>query len=115
MLREISVIRERWVRWFHKLLNTKLPTLDPNISDELKVWPPCRSLDGVPPRYEVEEATQAMANRKAVDPDGLRAEIPKVLADEGDSDTLRNFYQSLVTPCGGEGVGRPRNDVTIKV
>ena len=61
-IRDIGLIKERWVRWFHKLLNTKSPTLDPTITDELKVWPPCSSLDYVPSRYEVEEAIRAMAN-----------------------------------------------------
>ena len=27
LLRDIGLIRERWVRWFHKLLNTKSSTL----------------------------------------------------------------------------------------
>ena len=33
LLRNNGIIRERWVRWFHKLLNTKSPTLDPSIVD----------------------------------------------------------------------------------
>ena len=37
LLRDIGLIRERWVRWFYNLLNTKSPTLDPTITDELKV------------------------------------------------------------------------------
>ena len=40
LLRDIGLIRQRWVRWFHQLLNTKSATLDPTITDELKVWPP---------------------------------------------------------------------------
>ena len=74
LLRDNALIRERWVRWFHKLLNTKSPTLDPSIVDELKQWPPCRPLDDVPSKYEVEEAIRALANRKVVGPDGLPAE-----------------------------------------
>ena len=51
LLRDNALIRERWVRWFHKLLNTKSPTLDPSIVGELtKQWPPCRPLDDVPSR-----------------------------------------------------------------
>ena len=52
------------MRWFHKLLNTKSPTLDPSIVDELKQWPPCRPLDDVPSRYKVEEAIRALANQR---------------------------------------------------
>ena len=39
-LRDNALIRERWVRWFHKLLHTKSPTLDPSIVDELEQWLP---------------------------------------------------------------------------
>ena len=82
LLRDNAVIPERWVRWFHKLLTTKSPTLDPSIVDELKQWSPCRPLDYVPSMYEEEEATRALPNRKAVGPDGLPAELLKGLADE---------------------------------
>ena len=96
LLRDNALIRERWVRWFHKLLNTKSPTLDPSIVGELKQWPPCRPLDDVPSRYEVEEAIRALANRKAVGPDGLPAELLKVLADEEEFNTLGNFHDIIV-------------------
>ena len=36
LLRDNAPIRERWVRWFHKLPNTKSRTLDPSIVNELK-------------------------------------------------------------------------------
>ena len=48
-----DLIRERWVRWIYKPLNTKSPTLDLSIVDDLKQCPPCSSLDDVPSRYEV--------------------------------------------------------------
>ena len=35
LLRDNALIRERWVRWFHKLLHTKSPTLDRSIVDKL--------------------------------------------------------------------------------
>ena len=72
--------------------NFSSPTLDPSIVDELKQWPPCRPLDDVPPRYEVEEAIRALANRKAVGSDGLPAELLNVLADEGELNTLGKRY-----------------------
>ena len=84
------------MRWFHKLLNTKPPTLHPSIVYELKQWPPCRPLDDVPCRCEVEEAIHALANRKAVGPDGLPAELLKVLADEGQFNTLGKFHDIIV-------------------
>ena len=96
LLRDFGFIRERWVRWFHKLLNAKSPTLDPTITDELKVWSPCSPLDDVPSRYEVEEAIRAMANSKAIGPGGLPVELLKVPVDEGDPGNLRNFYEFVV-------------------
>ena len=35
LLRDVELIRERWVRWFHTLLNAKSPRLDPNIAEGL--------------------------------------------------------------------------------
>ena len=92
--RNNALIRERWVRWFHKLLNTKSPTLDPR--DEHKQWPSCRPLDDVSSKYEVEEAIRELANRKAVGPDGLPAELLKVLANEGELNTLGKFHDIIV-------------------
>ena len=39
VLRVVELIRERWVRWFHTLLNAKSPMLDPNIAEGLHQWP----------------------------------------------------------------------------
>ena len=99
----------------HELLNTKSPTLDPSIVDELEKWPPCRPLDDVPSRSEVEEAMRALANRQAVGPDGLRAELLKVLADEGELDTLGKFHETIVAVWRGGGVPQQWQDATIKV
>ena len=35
LLRDVELIRERWVRWIHTLLNAKSPRLDPNIAEGL--------------------------------------------------------------------------------
>ena len=89
-------MRNRWVRWFHKLLNTKSPILHPSNVNKLKQWPPCRPLDDVPSRCEVEEAIRALVNRKGVGPDGLPAELFKVLEDKREFDTLGNFHDTIV-------------------
>ena len=39
LLRDVELIRERWVRWFHTLLNAKSPRLDPNIAEGLDQRP----------------------------------------------------------------------------
>ena len=109
LLRDNALIRERWERWFHKLLNTKSPTLDSSIVDELKQWPPCRPLDDVPSRYEVEGAVLA------VGPDGLPAELLKVLADEGELNTLGKFHDIIDAVWREGSVPQQWKDATIKV
>ena len=115
MLRDNALTRERWVGWFHKLLNAKSPTLDPSTVDELTQWPPCGPLDDVPSRYEVKEAIRALANRKAVEADGLPAELLKVLADEGELNTLGTFHDIIVAVWTGGSVPHQWKDATIKV
>ena len=39
LLRDVELIRERWIRWFHTLLNAKSPKLDPNIAEGLDQCP----------------------------------------------------------------------------
>ena len=48
LLRDVELVRERWVRRFHTLLNAKSPRLDPNIAEGLYQWPENISL-GVQP------------------------------------------------------------------
>ena len=91
------------------------PTLDPSNVDELKQWPPCRPLDDVPSRHKVEEAIRALANRKAVGPDGLPAELLKVLADEGELNTLGKFHDIMVAVWRGGGVPQHWKDAAITV
>ena len=39
LLRDVELIRERWIRWFHTLLNAMSPILGPNIAEGLNQWP----------------------------------------------------------------------------
>ena len=39
LLRDVELIRKKWVRWFHTLPNAKSPRLDPNIAEGLDQWP----------------------------------------------------------------------------
>ena len=36
ILRDVELVRERWIRWFHTLPNTKSPKLDLNIAEGLE-------------------------------------------------------------------------------
>ena len=91
------------------------PTLDPSIVDDLKKWPPCRPLDDVPSRYEVEEAIRALANRTGVGADGCLAELFKVLADEGYFNTLGKFHDIIVIVWRGGDVPQQWKDATMEV
>ena len=35
LLKDVELLRERWIRWFHTLLSAKSPRLDPNIAEGL--------------------------------------------------------------------------------
>ena len=61
LLRDVELVRERWVRWFHTLLNAKSPRLDPNIAEGLDQWP-----ENMPLRVQptMQELTDAIRERK---------------------------------------------------
>ena len=39
LVRDVKLIRKRWVRWFRTLLNAKSSRLDPSIAEGLDQWP----------------------------------------------------------------------------
>ena len=49
LMKDVKRIHERWIRWFHTLLNAKSPTLDLNITEDLDQWLENTSL-GIFPR-----------------------------------------------------------------
>ena len=63
----------------------------------------------------MEEAIRALANRKAVGPDGLQAELLKVFADEGGLNTLGKFNDTIVAVWRESGAPQQRKYSTIKV
>ncbi|CAM9354021.1 unnamed protein product, partial [Sphacelaria rigidula] len=64
LLRDPALILKRWARWFHKLFNTKSPTLDPRMAEQVKQGHKCVPLDDISSRFEVEEAIRGVVNRK---------------------------------------------------
>ncbi|CAB1104154.1 unnamed protein product [Ectocarpus sp. CCAP 1310/34] len=114
VLRDPTLTRQRWARWFHKLLNTKSPTIDLHATDRVKQWPTCVPLDDIPSLFEVEEAVRGMANRKAVGPDDLPAELIKLFLD-GDRGFLREFHAIVVDVWQTGNVPQQWKDATIKV
>ncbi|CAB1121152.1 unnamed protein product [Ectocarpus sp. CCAP 1310/34] len=114
VLGDPTIIRQRWARWFPKLLNTKSPTIDLHAADKVKRWPTCVPLDDIPSLLEVEEAVREMANRKAVGPDDLPAELIKLFLD-GDQGFLREFHAIVVDVWQTGDVAQQWKDATIKV
>ena len=78
LLRDVERIRDRWIRWFHTLLNTKSPKLDPNIAEGLDQWPENTPLGIQPTMQELTEAIRSLANGKAVGPDGVPVQLFKI-------------------------------------
>ena len=78
LLRDKGRIRERWVRFFRSLLNFKSNMLDTDIPKRLPQHPVASALGIEPPEEEIATAMKAMANAKAVGPDGLPAELLKL-------------------------------------
>ena len=75
LLRDKGRIRERWVRFFRSLLNAKSDMLDPDIPTRLPQHPVASTLGIEPTEEEISTVMKAMANAKAVGPDGLPAEL----------------------------------------
>ena len=71
LLRDVELLHERWVRWFHTLLNAKSPRFDPNIAGGLDQWPENMPLGAQPTMQELTDAIRSLANEKAVGLNGV--------------------------------------------
>ena len=100
LLRNKGRIRKRWVRFFRSLLNSKSDMLDLDIPKRLPQQPVASAL-GIEPTEEIATAMKAMANEKAVRPDGLSAELLK-LGLQQDRAILLEFHR-LTTLIWREG------------
>ena len=78
LLRVKRRIRERWVRFFRSLLNSKSDMLDPDIPKRLPQHPVVVALGIEPTEEEIATAIKAMTNAKAVGPDALPVELLKL-------------------------------------
>ena len=113
-MRDVEVIRERWVRWFHTLLNTKSPNLDPNIDKSLEQWPENTTLGNQPTMQVLTDAIRSLANGKAVGPDGFPVELFKI-ALNGDPALRQRLLDIVVGIWRGGDVPQHWKDATIKV
>ena len=94
-MRDKGRIRERWVRFFRSLLNSKSDMLDADIPKRLPQHPVANALGIEPTEKEIATAMKAMANAKAVGPDGLPAELLK-LGLQQDRTILREVHRLTI-------------------
>ena len=71
LLHDKGRIRERWVRFFRSLLNSKSDILDPDIPKRLPQHPVVSAFGIKSTEKEIATAMKAMANAKVVGPDGF--------------------------------------------
>ena len=114
LLRDVELIRERWVRWFHTILNAKSPRLDPNIAEGLDQWPENMPLGVQPTMQELTEAIRSLANGKTVGPDGVSVELFKITLN-GDPALHRRLLDIVVRIWRGCEVPQKRKDAIIMV
>ena len=100
LLRDVELIRERWVRWFHTLLNAKSPRLDPNIAEGLGQWPKNMPLEVQPTIKELTDAIRSLANGKAVGPDAVSVDLFKITLN-GDPALRRRLLDIVIRIWGG--------------
>ena len=95
LLRDKGRILERWVRFFRSLLNSKPDMLDADILKRLPQHPVASALGIEPTEEKIATAMKAMANAKAVRPDGLPAELLK-LGLQQDRTILRELHRLTI-------------------
>ena len=88
-------IRERWVRFFRSLLNSKSDMIDADIPKKLLQHPVASALGIEPTEEEIATAMKAMANAKAVGPDSPPAELLK-LGLQQDRTILRELHRLTI-------------------
>ena len=95
LFRDKGRIRERWVKLFRSLLNSKSDVIDADIPKRLPQHPVASALGIEPTEEEIATAMKAMANAKAVGPDGLPAE-PLKLGLQQDRTILRELHRLTI-------------------
>ena len=102
------------MRFFRSLLISKSDMLDADIPKRLPQHPVASALGIEPTEEEIATAMKAMANAKAVGPDGLPAELLK-LGLQQDRTILRELHQLTILLWRQGKVPQQRKDATITV
>ena len=95
LLRDVELIHERWVRWFHTQLNAKSRRLDPHIAEGLDQWSENMPLGVQPTIQELTDVIRSLANEKAVGPDVVSVELFKITLN-GDLALRRRLLDIVV-------------------
>ena len=114
LLRDKGRIRERWVRFFRSLLNSKSDMIDADIPKRLPQHPLASALGIEPTEEEIATAMKAVANAKAVGPDCLPAELLK-LGLQQDRTTLRELHRLTILIWRQRKVPQQWKDAVITV
>ena len=99
-LRDVELIRKRWVRWFYSLPNAKSPRRDPNTAEGLDQWPENMPLGVQPTTQELTDAIRSLVDGKAVGPDGVSVELFKITLNS-DPALRRRLVDIVVRIRGG--------------
>ena len=114
LLRDVKLNHERWIWWFHTLLNAKSPTLDPNIAEGLDQWPENMPLGVQPTMQELTGAIRSLDNGKAVGSDGVSVELFRITLN-GDPALRRRLLDIVVCISMGGEVPQQWKDAIIMV
>ena len=96
LVSNVELVRERWVRWFHTLLNANSPKLDPNIGEGLDQWPENMPLGVQPTMQELKDTVRSLENGKAVRPDGVCNELFRTTLN-GDPALRRRLFDIVIS------------------
>ena len=115
LLRKLDEIRTRWRRYFTSLLNTTSAALNRTIIEDLSQNPTALSLGDPPAVGETKRALRSMANGKAMGPDELPAELPKLGLSDSSHEILLAFHNIIVAVWMTGKVPQEWKDATTEV
>ena len=95
LLRDVELMSEGWVRWFHTLLNAKSPRLYLSIAEGLDQWLKNMPLGVQPTMQELTDAIPSLANGNAVGSGGVFVELFKITLN-GDPALRRRLLDIVV-------------------
>ena len=114
LLRDIELVRERWLRWFQTLLNARLPRLDLNIEEGLDQWPENMQIGVQPTIQELTDVIRSLVNGKAVRPNGVSVELFKITLN-GDPTMRQRLLDIVVRIWRGGEVPQQWKDAIIMI